>query len=171
MKKQIDLNDKRFTTQVFDRDVPYGEIVTYLKPNPNVLRADRIKSSHDIYTNVCNSGVYDDIMHDHEQFVVIFLNKSNTLIHYNIHSKGGISGTVVDVKLILRHAVLLSASALILVHNHPSGNLTPSDADITVTRKLRDAAKLFEIALLDHVIIGSLHGGVGYYSFADNGQI
>ncbi|HNE44520.1 MAG TPA: JAB domain-containing protein, partial [Chitinophagales bacterium] len=91
--------------------------------------------------------------------------KANRIISKEKVSSGGVAGTVVDVKIILRLALQKLASGIILAHNHPSGNLQPSDADISVTKKLRDAAKLMEIAVLDHLIIGDRD----YYSFADNG--
>jgi len=80
-------------------------------------------------------------------------------------SKGGITGTIADVRLILSVALKTLASGLILAHNHPSGNLKPSEADKQITSKIRQAAKLLDIELLDHIIISS----EGYYSFTDDG--
>ena len=98
---------------------------------------------------------------------MLYLNKANKVIEKEKISAGGLSGTVVDVKIILKNALQKLASGIILIHNHPSGNLQPSDADISITRKLKDASKLLEMAVLDHLIIGDKN----YYSFSDNGII
>lgn len=121
----------------------------------------QIRSSRDIYDAI--QPLLSDL--PHEEFWVIYLNKANHIISKEKVSAGGVAGTVVDVKIILRLALQKLASGIILAHNHPSGNLQPSDADISVTKKLRDAAKLMEVAVLDHLIIGDRD----YYSFADNG--
>jgi DNA repair protein RadC len=104
---------------------------------------------------------------NHEQFYVLYLNKSNRVIQHKNISAGGVSGTVADIKIILKHAVELLASSVIAVHNHPSGNLSPSQADIDLTKKLREAGKLLDVSLLDHLIIGD----GSYYSFADRGTL
>jgi DNA repair protein RadC len=99
-----------------------------------------------------------------EQFVVLYLNRANRVIGSYQLSKGGIAGTIADVRLILSVALKTLASGLILAHNHPSGNLKPSEADQQITSKIRQAAKLLDIELIDHIIISS----EGYYSFADD---
>ncbi|MGE4587243.1 MAG: DNA repair protein RadC [Mangrovibacterium sp.] len=103
----------------------------------------------------------------HEEFWVMLLSRSNTVIDRMMVSQGGLSGTVTDVRLILKAAIEKLASALILCHNHPSGNLQASEADRRITRKIREAAALMEISVLDHVIIGQ----DGYLSFADEGML
>ncbi|MDA3819322.1 MAG: DNA repair protein RadC [Candidatus Delongbacteria bacterium] len=103
----------------------------------------------------------------HEEFWVIYLDRGNKVIDKKRISTGGTVGTVVDVKMIMKHAVELLAQGIVLSHNHPSGNNTPSKRDIDITYKLRDAAKLFDIKLLDHVIISHL----GYFSFVDDGLL
>ncbi len=103
----------------------------------------------------------------HEEFWVLLLNKSNRIIERVKVSQGGVGGTVVDPKLVLKHAVERLASAVIVVHNHPSGNPQPSDKDIALTEKLKNAAQLFDITLLDHVIVTDGE----CYSFADNGKM
>lgn len=103
----------------------------------------------------------------HEEFWVLLLNKSNKIIDRIKVSQGGVGGTVVDPKLVLKHAVERLASAVIVVHNHPSGNPQPSDKDIALTEKLKNAAQLFDITLLDHVIVTDGE----CYSFADNGKM
>lgn len=101
----------------------------------------------------------------HESFWVILLNRANRVVRQYQVSKGGIAGTVADPKLIFKNALDALASGIIVAHNHPSGNLNPSQADIDLTQKLKDAGKLLDIQLLDHLIIS----GQRYFSFADEG--
>lgn len=103
----------------------------------------------------------------HEEFYVLYLNKSNKVIIHKHISSGGVSGTVADTKIILKYALELLATSIIAVHNHPSGNLKPSQPDIDLTKKLRQAANLIDVSLLDHLIIGDK----SYYSFTDNGML
>jgi len=103
----------------------------------------------------------------HEEFWILFLNRSNRVIDRMKLSQGGISGTVTDVRIIMKKAVEFLASAIIVCHNHPSGNLNPSDADSKITGKIKEAGSIMDIQLLDHIIIS----GKDYYSFADNGLI
>lgn len=103
----------------------------------------------------------------HEEFWVIFMNRSNSVIKTECISKGGVSGTIVDVRLILKPAIECLASGIILAHNHPSGNLKPSQEDIHLTKKIKEAAKLLDISIQDHLIIGDQ----AYYSFADEGLL
>jgi DNA repair protein RadC len=100
-----------------------------------------------------------------EQFVVLYLNRANRVIGSYQLSKGGITDTIADVRIILSVALKTLATGLILAHNHPSGNLKPSEADKQITSKIRQAAKLLDIELLDHIILSS----DGYYSFTDEG--
>ena len=99
----------------------------------------------------------------HEEFWVLYLNNANCIQHRFQLSKGGLTGTLVDVRLILKKALELSAVGVILAHNHPSGNLRPSKSDIQITRKTKRASSLMDIRLLDHLIVH----GEEYYSFAD----
>jgi DNA repair protein RadC len=101
----------------------------------------------------------------HEVFAVLFLNRSNKINHFQIISEGGITGTVADPRVILKRALEEDALSLILCHNHPSGSLKPSKADEELTFKIREAAKYFDIKVLDHLIVSD----DGYYSFADEG--
>ncbi len=103
----------------------------------------------------------------HEEFWALLLNRSGKLIEPVLVSRGGTSTTIVDTKIILKAALQNLASAIILCHNHPSGNNRPSNDDIAVTRKIKEAAKLIDIQVVDHIIIGENT----YYSFADNGMI
>lgn len=101
----------------------------------------------------------------HEVFAVLFLNRSNKINHFQIISEGGITGTVADPRIILKRALEEDAVSLILCHNHPSGNLKPSKADEDLTLKIKEAARYFDIKVLDHLIVSD----DGYYSFADEG--
>jgi DNA repair protein RadC len=122
-----------------------------------------IKSSQDVY------NMYRPVIADlpHEEFWVTLLNRANKVRHrFNI-SKGGLTGTVIDVRLILKKALENNAASMILCHNHPSGNIQPSDADLQITRKLKEAGKIMEIPVLDHLIVTE----IGYFSFADEGVL
>lgn len=103
----------------------------------------------------------------HEIFAVVFLNRGNRITHIEIISSGGLTGTVADPRIILKKALEEEAVSIILCHNHPSGNLKPSRADEELTYRIRDAARLFDIRLLDHVIVSS----EGWFSFADDGLL
>lgn len=99
----------------------------------------------------------------HEEFWIVYLNNSNKIIQKNQLSKGGITGTLVDVRLVLKNALEFGATGLILAHNHPSGNLKPSEADKQITQKLKNAAQSLDIKVLDHLIVTEN----AYFSFAD----
>ena len=105
--------------------------------------------------------------HHHEVFVVLFLNRANKIRHFEVISSGGITGTVADPRLIMKKAIEQEATGLILSHNHPSGNLRPSKADEELTYKIREAAKLLDIRVMDHIIVSN----EGYFSFADEGLL
>lgn len=102
-----------------------------------------------------------------EYFFIIFLNHSNEVIGYNKLSEGGITGTVADVRLIFATALKCLASGVILVHNHPSGNMNPSMADQKLTEQIKHAGRLLDILLLDHLILTTKD----YYSFEDEGLL
>lgn len=105
--------------------------------------------------------------YQHEVFAVIYLNRASKIISFDIVSEGGITGTVADPRVILKRAIEKNAVSIILSHNHPSGSLKPSNADTILTEKIRQAALLFDIQVLDHVIVSD----AGYYSFADDGLL
>lgn len=123
----------------------------------------KVSSSRDAYLEV--ASVLSDL--PHEEFWVLLLNRANMIIEKKNVSKGGVSGTIADAKLIFKPALEKLACSIILCHNHPSGNLQPSDADIKLTNKLIAAGKNLDIPILDHLIIGEN----SYYSFADEGLI
>jgi DNA repair protein RadC len=122
---------------------------------------------------ITSSKISFEIMHPiigdlpHEEFWIIYLNNSNKVIYKNQLSKGGITGTVVDTRIVFKTALEHNATSIILTHNHPSGVLQPSEADIQVTKKLKLAGENLDIRILDHIIVTES----GYYSFADNGKI
>jgi DNA repair protein RadC len=127
---------------------------------PDVVQ---IKCSKDV------ADIFQPILSDlsYEEFWILFLNRSNRVISRMKLSQGGISGTVTDVRLVMKKAIETLASGIIVCHNHPSGNLNPSESDSTITRKIKEAGNLLDIQLLDHLIISDKD----YYSFADNGLI
>ena len=102
-----------------------------------------------------------------EVFAVLFLNQANKIKNFKIMSKGGITGTVADPRIILKQALDEGATSLVLSHNHPSGNLNPSRADQELTNKIKQAASYFDIKILDHIIVSD----EGHYSFADEGLL
>lgn len=123
----------------------------------------KITSSADVY-RLMRQEMQDESV---EYFYVLFLNRSNLVIKKQLISQGGTSATIADPKLIFKFGIEQLANALILVHNHPSGNLKPSAADISLTKKLCLVGKNLELPVLDHVIFTD----VGYFSFADEGMI
>jgi DNA repair protein RadC len=128
-----------------------------------VLVRDKIKTSRDAYE------IFRSIIGDrpYEEFWIILLNRANKVLKKCNISEGGISGTVVDPKKIFKISLDNHASSIILGHNHPSGVVTPSEADCRITKKLHDAGAMLEVTVLDHLIIGEN----SYYSFADEGAL
>ena len=122
-----------------------------------------------VITSSDAASIFKPLLSDlpHEEFWVLFLNRNNTMIDKKMVSQGGISGTVIDVRLILKLALEKLACSIILCHNHPSGNLVPSEADKEITRKIKEAGKHMDIPVIDHLIIGN----GSYFSFADEGLI
>jgi DNA repair protein RadC len=120
-----------------------------------------VKSSRDI-ADYLQASLKD---YTYEVFAVVFLNRANKINHFEIISKGGITGTVADPRIILKKALEEDATSIVLCHNHPSGNLKPSLADEQLTKKIKDAAAYFDIKIIDHIIVSE----EGFYSFADNG--
>jgi len=140
------------------------EITLKLKKG-DVLKAkiSSSKDAADLFRQVWDTDTLDIC----ESVLVIFLNRSNNTIGWFKVSQGGLSGTIIDNRLILVTALNCLASGIIVCHNHPSGNTRPSDADRKVTEKLKQAATLLEISLLDHVILTE----DSYFSFADEGLL
>ncbi|MFO7939093.1 MAG: DNA repair protein RadC [Bacteroidales bacterium] len=128
-----------------------------------VLQQERITSSQEVFE------IFGAMLSDlaYEEFWVLFLDRANKIIDKFKFSQGGVSGTVTDVRLILKKGIELLASSMILCHNHPSGNLSPSEADNQITRKIKKGGALLDIQVLDHLIIGNNK----YFSYADQGLL
>lgn len=122
-----------------------------------------IKSSNDIYQYLKSD--FQDLIH--EECYIVLLNRANRILNKFQLSKGGTSGTVVDAKIVFKIALDNHASSLILAHNHPSGNLHPSEQDNVLTEKIKSFGKMIELPLLDHIIFTNN----GYFSFLDNGNL
>ena len=131
--------------------------------NTAFLKKPIIKSSKDVAEYLQNT--LQDL--NYEVFAVIYLNRANKIIHFEIISRGGITGTVADPRMILKIAIEHGSTSIILCHNHPSGNLQPSKADELITKKIIQSGEIIDIKILDHIIVSN----EGYYSFMDEGMI
>lgn len=132
-------------------------------------RADEGRKKDSIMSSSSAASFLIPLLQDktHEVFCVLYLNNASRLIHYELLSSGGVTATVVDIKMILKNAIQLLASTIIVAHNHPSGNLTPSKSDLDLTEKIKQGAKAVDIKLVDHIIVAENQ----YYSFADEGKL
>lgn len=128
-----------------------------------VIKKESISNSQDVF------HIFHSILCDlpYEEFWILLLNQSNKIINKIKISQGGISGTITDIRLIMEAALVNKATSLIICHNHPSGNKKPSESDITITEKIKNASNFLDIRLLDHIIIAEND----YFSFADEGKI
>jgi len=135
---------------------------TKVKPSDRL----QIKQSIDAY-NIFIDRWDKDALEYLEEFKILLLNRSNRVLGITTVSIGGTAGTVTDVRMILQYALKTNAFGIILCHNHPSGNLTPSESDTRVTRKIKESAMVMDIQLLDHIII--IPNDTLYYSFGDEG--
>lgn len=145
----------------------FAEVKISYKPKIKMKDVQAITCSKDAFELVLPLYDQDSIAHI-ESFIVIFLNKANKPIGHKTLSVGGTAGTYVDIKVLFQHAILMNASGFIASHNHPSGNLKPSEADIVLTKRMKQAGELLDIKCLDHLIV-SYEGE--YRSFADHGEI
>jgi DNA repair protein RadC len=143
-----------------------SEITISYRNKLQVADRPKITSSRDA-ESILRANWSDDI-ELLEEFNVLFLTKANQVKGLFRASRGGTAGTVVDPKIIFAAAIKSMAAALILAHNHPSGNLQPSQADIDLTRRLRKAGEVFDMPILDHLILAP---HIGFYSFADEGTL
>ena len=121
------------------------------------------KDGYNVFREIFNADTIDWV----EEAIVLCLNRANKVVGFYKLSVGGMSGTVMDPKIVFTVALNCGASSIIVAHNHPSGNLNPSDADVRITQKLKGAGELLDIQLLDHIIITD----EGYYSFGDEGKL
>lgn len=147
-------------------NIDYKVAEVELSYKPTMKDKHRIVTSTDAYKILLPTYKEGTISYK-EYFKVLFLNQSQEVLGYTLISEGGLTETSVDVRVILQAALLTNSVALILAHNHPSGNLRPSSEDINLTKQVKDAAKLMRITVLDHIIMSSEH----YYSFSDEGQL
>jgi DNA repair protein RadC len=122
---------------------------------------DQIKMSKDVFDIM--SPILSDLQY--EEFWTLMLNRSNKVLCKHKLSQGGLSGTVTDVRILFKKALDVLASGMVLCHNHPSGNLQPSESDISITKKIKEAGILMDVQILDHIIINDKT----YFSFADDG--
>lgn len=131
--------------------------------NKSEFPKQKIQSSKDAADFI--RQFYEGDIEVYESFFILLLNRANITTGYAKISQGGVAGTVVDIKLVGKYIVDTLSSAVIIAHNHPSGNLRPSQADINMTKKVKETARILDSQLLDHVILTE----EGYYSFADEG--
>ena len=143
-----------------------NEVKLSYKTKQKASERPKVLSSESVYKVLLNCFDADTIEF-REYFKVLLLNRANRVLGVFNVSEGGISETVVDIRLILQSAILSNASGIILSHNHPSGNIQPSKADDMITNRIKSACELMNINVLDHVIITS----ESYYSYADEGRI
>ena len=144
-----------------------AEVSLIYKSKVKASERPQIRCSQDAYKLFMESWDPDTLEYV-EEFKLLLLNRSNSVLGIMEISKGGISGTVTDIRVILQAAIKANASGIIAGHNHPSGNINPSESDSKLTQKIKEAGQLMDIQLLDHLIITPENN---YYSFADNGLI
>ncbi len=137
--------------------------VSYSSGANNKVKINNSKDSYELLLSCWNLHTIEL----QEEFKVLLLNRNNQVLGIYPLSKGGVSGTVVDAKLVFSVALKCNASNLIIAHNHPSGNLNPSEADKSLTLKLKEAGKYLDINVLDHIVLSTQ----GYYSFADESRM
>jgi DNA repair protein RadC len=143
-----------------------AEVEIYYKTKIKAKEQPRITSSTDIRDYL--RQIWNPMKIEYvEEMMIIVLNRANHILGWAKVSQGGLAGTVVDAKVIFQIALKANASAIIISHNHPSGNLKPSSADISLTKKIVEAGKNLDLPLLDHIIMAS----DSYYSFADEGML
>ena len=137
--------------------------VSYTSGNRDKVKITNSKDSYELLLS-CWSQKTIELQ---EEFKVLLLNRNHQVLGIYPLSKGGVSGTVVDAKLVFSVALKCNASSIIIAHNHPSGNLKPSEADKRLTKKLKEAGNYLDVKVLDHIILSR----EGYYSFADESQM
>ena len=143
-----------------------SEVELTYKNNVPYNQRQKISNSQGAYEILTNLFP-ENTMDYRETFIVLYLNRANQVLGYSVISQGGTSNTTVDIKMVIQTALLANASCIMLAHNHPSGNLRPSSDDNRITNRIIEAARLFDITVLDHIVITN----ESYYSFTDNGDI
>ena len=137
--------------------------VSYTSGNRDKVKITNSKDSYELLLS-CWSQKTIELQ---EEFKVLLLNRNHQVLGIYPLSKGGVSGTVVDAKLVFSVALKCNASSIVIAHNHPSGNLKPSEADLRLTKKIKEAGNYLDVKVLDHIILSR----EGYYSFADESQM
>ena len=159
--------ETKATIHTGNKRVKAGELqIAYFKDADFPYKNKKVSSSKDAY-DICKDIFSKNTIELQESFYALYLNRRNEIIAYEEISKGGTAGTVIDNKIILSIALKVLAHGIIIAHNHPSGNLQPSDSDINISKKLKSAATYMDISLLDSLIITN----EGYYSLADEGAL
>jgi len=155
MQKNLFTQDQVCNSNLAEIEIKYS---TRVKPS----EMEKVVTSHEAYEIL--KKIYPSLEH-REYFYMLCLNRNNKVLGYSLISMGGLSGTVVDVRIIFQTALKASACSIILSHNHPSGNLVPSEADKDINKKIKEAGKFLDIPVLDHLILTP----ESYLSFADEG--
>lgn len=137
--------------------------VSYKTTNTPKEKITTAKSAYKVFLSTWNL----DTIELQEEFKIMLLNRANSLLGIYSLSKGGITGTVVDQRLVFAVALKCNATAILIAHNHPSGKLHPSEADITITKSINKCGEILNITLIDHLIVTK----EGYYSFSDEGKL
>lgn len=137
--------------------------ISYSSSKEKKLKVNNSKDSYDILLDSWDKNIIEL----QEEFKILLLNRGNIVLGVYPMSRGGVSGTVVDAKLVFSVALKCNASSIIIAHNHPSGGLVPSKADKMITEKLKEAGKFLDVVLLDHLIITK----DDFYSFSDSGLL
>ena len=153
-----------FKIDIMNIDYKVGEVKLSYKPK--FKNQQKVTCSEDAYKYMLSTYKKGTICYK-EYFKVLFVNQANQILGYTLISEGGLTETTADVRLIFQTALLTNSVALILAHNHPSGNLKPSPEDIRLTKQVREASNFMRIKILDHIILSDTE----YYSFADEGML
>ena len=146
-------------------EVHAGEIAVTYSYKTNPVKLQKVGNSKDVYEQFLK--IWSEDIDHRESFYILLLNRANRVLGYAIISQGGMTGTIADPKIIFQVALKTCACGIILAHNHPSGNIEPSAADIALTYQIKSAGEFLDISVLDHLIITSY----GYYSFCDEGRM
>jgi DNA repair protein RadC len=144
-----------------------AEVQLIYKSKVKASDRKKISCSNDAY-QIFLENWNPEIIEFVEEFKILLLNRSNSVLGIMEVTRGGLSGTVTDVRIVFQAAIKANASGLICGHNHPSSNMNPSESDNRITQKIKEAGNILDIQLLDHIILGP---DGDYYSFADNGRI
>jgi DNA repair protein RadC len=139
------------------------EVKVEYKPTYNQENLTKLSSCADACSFL--RDIWEDDILYRERFYMLMLNQANKVIGFTLIGIGGSSSVSIDIKMIMQSAILTHSQGIVLAHNHPSGNLTPSEADIRITKRLNEACKVMDIKLIDHIILTENN----YYSFAESG--